>query len=179
MPSVDLRVLDAEPVAYVGEQPTAFIDKDSKIWKPAIQEIKSVNTPEVRAGMRGHRMMDVPAVDPELTKLLTGIGGAPTRATTLPADPKERKKHPVASGVLDYFPDALVAIAAVSYAGNEQHNPGKPLHWDRSKSGDEADTLIRHFLERGTLDKDGHRHSAKMAWRALALLQKEIEEERK
>ena len=109
----------------------------------------------------------------------TGIGGAPVRATTLPADPKERKKHPVASGVLDYFPDAIVAVAAVSYAGNEQHNPGKPLHWDRSKSGDEADTMIRHYLERGTLDKDGQRHSAKMVWRALALLQKEIEAEQK
>ena len=36
-----------------------------------------------------------------------GIGGAPTRATTLPADAAGRKKCPVASGVLDYFPDAL------------------------------------------------------------------------
>ena len=63
----------------------------------------------------------------------------------------------------------------MSKAGNEQHNPGKPLHWDRSKSGDEADALMRHFVERGTLDTDGIRHSAKVAWRALALLQKEIE----
>jgi hypothetical protein len=106
-----------------------------------------------------------------------GIGGAPTRATTLPETAPERKQHPIGTGVLDYFPDALVAIAHVSYKGNEQHNPGKPLHWDRSKSADEADTLIRHFLQRGTLDSDGIRHSAKMAWRALALLQKEIEAE--
>lgn len=102
---------------------------------------------------------------------------APTRATTLPADPAERKKHPIASGVFDYFPDALVAIARVSYEGNEQHNPGTPLHWDRAKSTDEADTLLRHFAERGSLDTDGLRHTAKMAWRALALLQKEIEAE--
>ena len=100
---------------------------------------------------------------------------APNRATTLPADPKERKKHPVASGVLDYFPDALVAIARVSWTGNEQHNPGEPLHWARGKSMDQDDTIIRHFLQRGTLDSDGQRHSAKMAWRALALLQLEIE----
>jgi hypothetical protein len=106
-----------------------------------------------------------------------GIGGAPTRTTTLPADPGERKKFPVASGVLDYFPDALVAVAGVSYQGNEQHNPGQPLNWARSKSMDESDTIIRHFLQRGTLDEDGQRHSAKLAWRALALLQKEIEEE--
>lgn len=104
-----------------------------------------------------------------------GIGGAPTRATILPEAAGERKKFPIASGVLDYFPDALVAIANVSYLGNEQHNPGQPLHWARNKSADEADTMMRHFLQRGTRDRDGVRHSAKMAWRALAMLQKEIE----
>lgn len=87
----------------------------------------------------------------------------------------ERKQYPVATGVLDYFPDALMAVAYVSYIGNEQHNPGQPLHWDRSKSTDEADALLRHFIERGKFDTDGCRHSAKMAWRALALLQKELE----
>ncbi len=108
---------------------------------------------------------------------MRGPGGAPTRATTLPEDPAERKKFPVASGVLDYFPDALVAVSAVSKAGNDQHNPGLPLRWTRGKSGDEADTLMRHFLQRGTRDTDGHRHSAKVVWRALAMLQKEIEAE--
>lgn len=107
-----------------------------------------------------------------------GLGGAPTRATTLPTDAADRKKHPVATGVLDYFPDALVAVARVSWQGNEQHNPGQPLHWARGKSFDEDDTIIRHFLQRGTMDNDGTRHSAKMVWRALAFLQKEIEEER-
>ena len=109
------------------------------------------------------------------SKDILGEGGAPMRATTFPSDAQGRKSHPVASGVLDYFPDALVAISHVSWIGNEQHNPGQPLHWARSKSNDEADALLRHFLERGTMDSDGVRHSAKMAWRALALLQKEIE----
>ena len=95
-----------------------------------------------------------------------------------PSDPNERKKHPVGTGVLDYFPDALAEIARVSWEGNQQHHQDKPLHWDRSKSTDEADALIRHYLQRGTLDTDGMRHSAKMAWRALALLQKEIEAEK-
>lgn len=103
----------------------------------------------------------------------------PTRATTLPIDAKERKTFPVASGFMDYFPDAIVAIANLSHRGNEQHNPGKPLHWDRSKSTDEADTMLRHFLQRGTVDTDGIRHTVKLAWRALALLQKEIEAEGK
>lgn len=81
--------------------------------------------------------------------------------------------------MIDYFPDALAAVAELSRIGNEQHNPGKPLHWDRSKSGDESDALMRHFIDRGTIDSDGVRHSAKVAWRALAMLQKEIENEDK
>ena len=93
----------------------------------------------------------------------------------LKVKPADRKAIPLATGCIDYFPDALQAVAGVSRVGGEQHNPGKPLHWDRSKSGDEADALMRHFTERGTIDTDGVRHSAKVAWRALALLQKEIE----
>lgn len=95
----------------------------------------------------------------------------------LPKTAKERKDLPIATGVLDYFPNALAAIAAVSQAGNAQHNPGQPLHWDKSKSSDHADSLLRHLIERGTLDTDGMRHSAKVAWRALALLEMEIENE--
>lgn len=90
-----------------------------------------------------------------------------------------RKEHPLATGCFDYFPDALYEIAHVSYVGNEQHNPGTPLHWDRTKSTDEADCVLRHFKDRGTRDTDGLRHTAKMAWRSLALLQKELEGEAK
>ena len=93
----------------------------------------------------------------------------------LPADAKARKHLPVATGVLDYFPDALAAVAGVSWKGNEKHNPGEALHWARGKSADHPDCMIRHFLQRGELDDDGDRHSAKMVWRALAILQLEIE----
>ncbi len=110
---------------------------------------------------------------------MIGIGGAPTRATILPDGAAERKQYPVASGFCDYFPDAIAAISQLSWQGNEQHNPGEKLHWARAKSADEADTLMRHFLQRGTLDSDGIRHTAKMAWRAMALLQKEIERDTK
>lgn len=95
--------------------------------------------------------------------------------TVLPADPQERKAIPIGSGVLDYFPSALVEIAKLSKAGNDQHNPGEPLHWAREKSADHADTIIRHWIDRGLYDADGQRHSAKLAWRALALLQMELE----
>ena len=90
----------------------------------------------------------------------------------------DRKQTPVFSGVLKYFPDAIREVAKCSFVGQQQHNPDKPLAWDRSKSGDELDALTRHLLDAGTIDDDGIRHSAKVAWRALANLQKEIEKER-
>lgn len=87
----------------------------------------------------------------------------------------ERKQTPIYSGVLMYFPDAIREIARCSFIANEQHNPNTPMHWDRSKSGDELDALTRHLLEAGTVDTDGILHSTKVAWRALANLQKELE----
>lgn len=93
----------------------------------------------------------------------------------LPTDAKKRKEVPIYSGVMRYFPDALAAVAELSRIGNEQHNPGQPMFWDRSKSKDEHDALVRHLMEAGTVDTDGVRHSTKVAWRALAALQKELE----
>jgi len=92
---------------------------------------------------------------------------------------QERKNTPVYHGVLIYFPDAIREVAKCSHAGNNQHHSDKPLHWDRSKSGDELDALTRHLLEAGSTDTDGVKHSAKVAWRALANLQKELEAEGK
>ncbi len=94
---------------------------------------------------------------------------------SLPHDKDERKQIPIFRGVLQYFPDAIAAVANVSYVGNQQHNPGEDLRWARGKSMDQEDCLVRHLMERGTLDSDGLRHSAKVAWRALAILQLEIE----
>lgn len=96
-------------------------------------------------------------------------------SVVLPTEPAERKSVPLATGLLDYFPAALAEVARVSKAGNDQHNPGQPMHWARGKSMDHADCVMRHLMDRGTLDKDGLRHSAKVAWRALALLQQELE----
>lgn len=88
-----------------------------------------------------------------------------------------RKDFPLYSGLLKYFPDALMAVAHLSKVGNDQHNPGQPMHWAREKSTDHPDCLLRHLKDAGTRDEDGVRHSAKVAWRALALLQIEIENE--
>ena len=94
---------------------------------------------------------------------------------------EERKKRPIFSGVIMYFPDALAEVAYVSYIGNQQHNPGQPLHWAKEKSSDETDAEVRHMIDSITevFDTDGVRHKAKKAWRALADLQREIDAENK
>jgi len=94
----------------------------------------------------------------------------------LPEDAKARKGIPIATGFIDYFPDAICAVAQLSQVGNDQHNPGTALHWDRAKSGDESDALMRHFIQRKVVDKDEVLHATKVAWRAMAFLQKMLEE---
>lgn len=99
----------------------------------------------------------------------------PQRQMILTQDAAERKGTPIATGVLDYFPLAMAYIARVSKAGNDQHNPGQPLHWDKTKSTDHADCIVRHLIDRGTVDPtDGLSHTGKLAWRALALLETEL-----
>lgn len=94
---------------------------------------------------------------------------------SLPEDSKARKDIPLCRGVLDYFPAALAYVARVSKAGNDKHNPGEPMHHARGKSTDHADCILRHLADRGGKDADGTRHSGMLAWRALALLQEELE----
>lgn len=96
---------------------------------------------------------------------------------SLPTEWGARKSCPVTTGVLDYFPLAIAEVARVSKLGNDQHNAGQPLNWARSKSSDHADCIVRHLIERGKVDDKGMRHSAQVAWRALALLQEEMEAE--
>jgi len=114
----------------------------------------------------------------------------PQRTLLLPTAASERKKFPIATGVLDYFPSALLQVSFVSYVGNEQHNPGEPLHWARGKSTDQDDTTIRHYMERDytdmtdvdlkkllTKDTDNTYHMAKACWRMLASFQLALEAE--
>lgn len=90
----------------------------------------------------------------------------------------ERKAEPIHSGVMLYFPDALAAVARVSKAGNDKHNPGEPLHWSRGKSADQMDCAARHSLTPAKIDADtGEVEAAAMVWRGLAELQL-IEERR-
>lgn len=83
-----------------------------------------------------------------------------------------RKNTPIASGVLDYFPLAIAAVARLSKYGNDKHNPGEPLHWSRGKSNDHRDCIARHLIDCGTVDAEsGELHDVALAWRALANLQ--------
>ncbi len=100
----------------------------------------------------------------------------------LPTDSKARKGIPMFSGLIKYFPLALAKVASVSQEGNDQHNPGKPLHWDRSKSKDQMDALVRHVTDVAIEDglglegADETLHAlAQVAWRALAELQLRLE----
>lgn len=87
----------------------------------------------------------------------------------LPEDAKERKAIPVYTGFINYFPRAIAEVAKVSLAGGIQHGQtAETLHWDRPKSGDELDAMMRHVL-----DKDW----AQVAWRAMANLEKYLERE--
>lgn len=67
----------------------------------------------------------------------------------------KRKQTPLYSGLIKYFPDALCEVARVSYIGSKQHHPEEEIHWDRDKSKDDLDALMRHLMENGMHDIDG------------------------
>jgi hypothetical protein len=105
-------------------------------------------------------------------------------AKPAPSESARRKGMPLFQGCLQYFPDALLAIAEHSRKGNDKHNPGQPLHWSRDKSKDHADCIGRHLIDIGptwdAIDPEfGSYHATALAWRALALLQTVIEREGK
>lgn len=84
-------------------------------------------------------------------------------------DSAERKKFQVYTGFIKYFPDAIAAVARHSVENNEKHSPGTPVHWNRAKSSDELDALMRHIMEEEWVA---------VAWRAMAHLQKQIEKDK-
>ena len=103
------------------------------------------------------------------------LGGNVTVSTLKTKEMKaeERKGTPVYSGVLKYFPKALKEVSKCSVAGQKQHNQGDELYWDKSKSFDNEDALVRHLIDHSVSpkDDDGILHLAKVAWRALASLE--------
>jgi hypothetical protein len=93
---------------------------------------------------------------------------------------EERKCIPVYTGFIKYFPRAILAISKLSKVANDQHNPGEQLHWAKEKSTDELDALMRHMIDDVIGDKedtDGILHITKVAWRAMANLERELEKQ--
>ena len=100
---------------------------------------------------------------------------------TLPTDPALRKKLQLFTYMFGYFPDAWLAEVDVARTGNEQHNPGEPLHWARDKSTDQMNAAFNHLFDYGEgqkKDTDGCWHLAKAIWRLKAQLQLDIEAEK-
>lgn len=89
-------------------------------------------------------------------------------------DSAGRKRVPMYSGVMAYFPDAIAALAEHSFKGNEKHNPGEPLHHARGKSMDHTDCIMRHLANYNGLDGDALEAVA-LFWRAGALCQEVLE----
>tara|TARA_R110000787_G_scaffold248651_1_gene354183 strand:+ start:391 stop:672 length:282 start_codon:yes stop_codon:yes gene_type:complete len=86
----------------------------------------------------------------------------------LPISAKERKAIPIYTGFIKYFPRAIAAVAKISLRGGLQHGQTpETLFWDRSKSGDELDAMMRHII-----DEDW----GQVAWRAMANLEKQLED---
>lgn len=99
----------------------------------------------------------------------------------IPTEDKARKRLKLWTYLTKYFPDAFIAEAEVAIIGNEQHNPGEPLHWAREKSTDQMNTAFRHQLDYAAgvrRDTDGQHHLAKAVWRLKAELQLDLERER-
>tara|TARA_R100000655_G_scaffold19087_2_gene40077 strand:+ start:2601 stop:2879 length:279 start_codon:yes stop_codon:yes gene_type:complete len=89
--------------------------------------------------------------------------------TVISGTAEERKQIPIYRGFVRYFPDAIVEVTKRSAEGNLQHHPDKELFWDKSKSTDELDALMRHLIEEDW---------AAVAWRAMANLQRECDKNR-
>jgi len=83
----------------------------------------------------------------------------------LPIDAEERKTFPIYSGFVNYFPHAIAAVSHLSHKGSAQHHPEEPMHWDKDKSQDELDALMRHMI-----DGDWEH----VAWRSMANLERKL-----
>lgn len=116
-----------------------------------------------------HRTHVVRALD-DAKKVVAGL-------TPVKGSAQWRKERPLYSGVLSYFPNALMEVAHVSFVGNKQHNGDSPLRWAKEKSTDHLDCCARHITDhsKNPIDTDGALHLAKNAWRALAELETYLE----
>jgi len=89
-------------------------------------------------------------------------------------------KSPVRRGLLEYFPRACLAIAAVSASGAAKYTW---KGWESVPDGVDryGDAEVRHICKaaiEGSIDKDyGHLHAAHEAWNAIARLELLLKEQ--
>lgn len=107
-------------------------------------------------------MLERPATSEDWERFNRAVKGL---KPALPTDAAERKTYPVYSGFIKYFPHAIAAVSHLSYKGNQQHNNGQHLHWDKSKSSDELDALMRHIIDE---------EWEQVAWRAMSNLERKL-----
>lgn len=90
------------------------------------------------------------------------------------------KKDRLATGVVDYFRNALAAIGRLSTFSNTKYPPAEPTkdgspRWNFDVSTEHADAILSHLSQRGEIDPEtGASHTVALAWRALALLETEL-----
>jgi hypothetical protein len=88
------------------------------------------------------------------------------------------KEDHIATGVIDYFRNALAAVGRWSKYNNVKYPPvdgAKELRWSFDISTNHADAIASHLSQRGTIDPEtGFSHSVALAWRSLALLESEL-----
>jgi hypothetical protein len=117
-------------------------------------------------------------IQAELSRMYDeGVAVGRVMGPAAPAAPQlSAKTHPIVTGLLDYAPNAIAAIAAHSKYGNDKHNgPGTPLRWSFHRSTHHADAVLTHLLQRGTIDPEtGKTHTIAFAWRAIMLLETEL-----
>ena len=80
---------------------------------------------------------------------------------------EQRKRVPIYTGFIKYFPDAIIEVTKQSTRGMLQHDTPT---WNKDISKDELDALMRHMIEEDW---------AAVAWRAMANLQRQCDEENK
>lgn len=113
--------------------------------------------------------------DPVAAGLVPSRQVDPKRVVHLPEDEELRRQLPIFDGFMAYFPNAMAEVARLSWIATQQHHPDQPMHWDRGKSLDHLNKIARHMIDAGKFDDKGMRHSAMLAWRAMANLQEELE----
>lgn len=172
------NLIKIDPQTRVGDQ-IIMIDQDSALYGRAGVIIETYDATYKVYFPKDDKTYLVPKTKVGIDEdYPPSLGQKPTASSQI--NLSSRKDSPLFSGVLQYFPKALLEVSRHSKRGNDKHNPGQPLHWAKDKSSDHADCVARHLVDIGpnwdALDLEtGSLHTTALAWRALALLQTVLE----